>query len=91
MSSVWSRSEEEILIDFFAKHEGLHNKNHADYNYNRKSKLLAELVKQLNAHSKEKKFKVESVSTHWNELRNVYNQHKRQVCPNWLLINLSCR
>lgn len=81
MSLVWSLSEEEILINFFAKHEGLHNKNHPDYNYNSKSRLLAELVRQLNNHSKDKRFKVEAVSTHWNELRNVYNQHKRQVQP----------
>lgn len=80
MSLEWSHSEEEVLIDFYAKHESLHNKHHADYNYNRKNKLLAELVKELNRQSAGKKFKVDNVSTHWNELRNIYNQHKRKVC-----------
>lgn len=80
MTLEWTHDEEELLIDFYAKHESLHNKHHADYNYNRKNKLLAELVRELNKLSNGKKFKVDIVSMHWNELRNIYNQHKRKVC-----------
>lgn len=79
MSIEWTQDEEELLIDFYGKHEGLHNKHHADYNYNRKNRLLTELVRDLNRISNSKKFKVDAVSMHWNELRNIYNQHKRQV------------
>lgn len=79
MSMEWSETEEKLLIEFFAKHECLHNKHHTDYNYNRKNKLLSELVRDLNKISSGKKFKVDIVSSHWNELRNIYNQHKRQV------------
>lgn len=85
MASTWSLEEEETLIDFYSKNECLHNKNHADYNYNRKNKLLGELVKELNKKSIDKKFKVEMVSSHWNELRNIYNKYKREVITGMLL------
>lgn len=79
MSLNWSQKEEEILIDFYGNHEGLHNKNHKDYNYSRKSKLLAELVRKLNAQAAGKKFSVDDVLAQWNQLRNEYNAQKRQV------------